>query len=123
GRQVPSRIAKFPDQFLLFGVDRDDRIIGLDVRLYQSVDVAKLLIARGVLGTFFGLSVRLQRIAQLGETTADGDGVHAVASSRPVLPRSSVSTCSSTATSSLDRCIIGRVARSMRATARNTSFR
>src|SRR5712691_6259027 len=81
----PPRIAKFPHQFLLFGIDRDDRVAGLDVRLHQAVDVAKLRIPRAMLRTFFGLPIRLQRIAQIVQTPADCHGVHVVTTPRQLL--------------------------------------
>jgi len=52
-----------PDQFLLLGVDRDDRRASAQERLALALDVAKLGIAIGMLLPFFGLGIALQAVA------------------------------------------------------------
>ena len=51
------------DQFLVLGVDRDDRPASAQERLALALDVTKPSIAIGMLLPFFGLVITLQTIA------------------------------------------------------------
>src|ERR1700730_18114315 len=50
------------DQFLLLGVDRDDRPAAAQEPLALASDVAKLSIPVGMLFSFFGLGITLQTV-------------------------------------------------------------
>ena len=66
--RLPFRLPFLPgipvvsDQFLLFGVDRDDRPALVQERLALALDVAKLSIPIGMLLTFFVLGITLQTV-------------------------------------------------------------
>ena len=49
-------------QFLLLGVDRDDRPASAQERLALALDVAKLSIPIGMLLPFFGFGITLQTV-------------------------------------------------------------
>src|SRR5215469_11944727 len=55
-------VAEVPDQFLLLGVDRDDRLFFGQSRGHLGVDVGKLRIPIGVAVTLLGLAVALQTV-------------------------------------------------------------
>ena len=66
--RLPFRLPFLPgipvvsDQFLLLGVDRDDRPASAQERLALALDVAKLSIPIGMLLPFFGLGITLQTV-------------------------------------------------------------
>src|SRR5271157_4664721 len=66
--RLPCRLPFLPgipvvsDQFLLLGVDRDDRPASAQERLALALDVAKLSIPIGMLLSFFGLGITLQTV-------------------------------------------------------------
>jgi hypothetical protein len=52
-----------PDQFLLFRIDRDHRVTGLEELFGPLVDVPELLVPVGMLRSFLGLALGLQAVA------------------------------------------------------------
>ena len=56
-------ILEVPDQFLLFRIDRDHRVSGLEELLRPLVDVPELLVPIGMIRSFHGLALGLQAIA------------------------------------------------------------
>src|SRR5271157_4901769 len=66
--RLPFRLPFLPgflvvsDQFLLLGVDRDDRPASAQERLALALDVAKLSIPIGMLLPFFGFGITLQTV-------------------------------------------------------------
>jgi hypothetical protein len=69
---LPPAVGIPADQFLLLGVDADDRLAGGQLLLGLLVDIAELGVPVGVLGALLGLEGALQRVALLGEQPADG---------------------------------------------------
>ena len=60
------------DQFLLLGIDRDDRLLTLQEAVCGRIDVLKLGVAVGVRGPFPAFARRLQTVTQVVEHAADG---------------------------------------------------
>jgi hypothetical protein len=56
-------ILEVPDQFLLFRVDRDHRVSGLEELFGPLIDVPELLVPVGMTCSFLGLALGLQAIA------------------------------------------------------------
>src|SRR6266568_6316523 len=65
------RVLEVADQFLLLGVDGDDRHTALDAVLGLGVDVLELRVAIRVLGAFDGLVRRLQAVAVVAKEPGD----------------------------------------------------
>ena len=63
-------IPEIPDQFLLLGVDRDDRLLMLQETIRRGIEVLKLRVAIEVRRAFMALPRRLQAIAQIVEEPA-----------------------------------------------------
>src|SRR5208283_5894066 len=64
---LTSTVLVVADQFLLLGVDRDDRYAPLNAVLRLRVDVLELRVAVRMLGTFDGLVWRLQAVAVVAQ--------------------------------------------------------
>src|SRR5512135_3182125 len=67
----PAAVGISPDQLLLLGIDRDDRLSLGEIPAADRVDVAELGIAVGVLLALQGLGPRLQAVAEVMEQLAD----------------------------------------------------
>ena len=74
-------VLEFPDQFLLFGVHRDDGLPPPVEAAHRLVDVLELGIAVGVRGAFARLAVGLQAVPRLLQ-----QGGHGAVGDRMVLP-------------------------------------
>ena len=59
------------DQFLLLGIDRNHGVARAHTRAYLSIDVLKLRVPVRMAGTFDGLPIRLQAVAQLLQQLTD----------------------------------------------------
>jgi hypothetical protein len=68
---LPTGIVVVSDEFLLLGVDRDDRDALPQASFYRDVDVPKLRIPIGVIRTLFGLAIALQAIVQVVKNLRD----------------------------------------------------
>jgi len=64
GRHSRPPVLEVPDQLLLLGVYRDDRIARRHGRLGQRVDAGELGVAIGVAGTLSRLAIALQAVLQ-----------------------------------------------------------
>ena len=64
-------VLEVPDEFFLFRIDRDRRLLRPLRRAHPAGDVAKLGVPIGVLTTFAGLDVALQAIAQAVQQLGD----------------------------------------------------
>ena len=78
GAQLTPAVLELADELLLLGVDRDDRLSGLQTRLDDCVEIAELSVAVGVLGALLGLGVGLQAEAQAAQQIADHRAVGAM---------------------------------------------
>src|SRR5512142_2134659 len=67
----PAAVGVLPDQFLLLGVYRDDRLFLGEIPPADRVDVTELAIAVGVLLALQGLGHRLEAVAQVVEQLTD----------------------------------------------------
>jgi hypothetical protein len=67
----PAAVLEIADQFLLLGINRDDRLLGFERGLRQSIDVSKLRIpirmAIALSGLAVGLQAEMQRLQQLAD--------------------------------------------------------
>ena len=59
-----ARIREIPEQFLLLGVDRNDRRARRQPALHDRIDMAELVVAIRMLGAFFLLPVGLEAVVQ-----------------------------------------------------------
>src|SRR5204862_8125246 len=67
---------RIPDQFLLFRIDRDDRLTVPLEETHWLIDVLELGVAIGVVVAFLGLSVGLQAVPPVREQRGDGLVAH-----------------------------------------------
>ena len=79
GTPLPPGIAEIPDQFLLFRVDRDDRLTAPLEGPHPPVDVLELGVAIGMVVSFLGLAVGLQAVPQVVQQGGDGLVAHGMA--------------------------------------------
>ena len=80
GTELPAAVAERPDELLLLGVDRDDRLAQRQLQLDRGVEMGKLGVAVGVLGALERLAVGLQAVALLVEELTDDPVAHPMAS-------------------------------------------
>ena len=72
----PPMIPEVPDQLLLLGVDRDDRLPARQEPSRRGIDVLELCVAVGVRGSFLTFAQGLQAVPQSVEEAADGRRTH-----------------------------------------------
>src|SRR5882724_8588996 len=85
---LPSIVIR-PDQFLLFGLDRDDGAFALYVAFHLRVDIPELLVTIRMRGAFESFDVGLQAVAQFMQQTGDRgmtDGVALLSERSSQLP-------------------------------------
>ena len=100
GRQVPAAILEIADKFLLFGIYRNDRMAFFLSTLYLLVEIVELGVPIRVLRPFFGLSIRLQGVAEPVQQPVDDAATQRVAQSLQLSP----STCGYSSTSNAGGC-------------------
>jgi len=79
--QLPAAVFEVADQLLLFGVDGNSRATGSNRRFDGGVDVLKLRISVGMMGSLAGLAVGLTAILLLAQQPA-----HQLLAHREALP-------------------------------------
>ena len=85
GVPLPAVVLEIAHQFLLFGVNRNDRLLRCQEPHGLPIDVMKLSVAVNVLASFAGLAVGLQTVAHVAQKIADHRGANLVPSVRKLL--------------------------------------
>ena len=81
GTPGPAAILEIADKFLLFGIYRNDRMAFFLSTLYLLVEIVELGVPIRVLRPFFGLSIRLQGVAEPVQQPVDDAATQRVAQS------------------------------------------